>query len=712
MDYCSLVAGTYDTATHTETWTSTPTWTPTNTATPTITKTFTKTLTPAPTAFCPDGSVPDITSSINTAAVTGTTSGGTNDFNNFGIGGSSPDRVFRFTLTEPRRVTLSLCGSAFDTYLYLRTVCDDQTTTVAANDDSTVCGVGSKQSQITNVTLDTGTYYVIVDGYGSTVDSGLFSLSISAIQTSCPGQASAGMTVTGWQLCFHGGVGGYANGYRMSLDQDSNLSALSVFNNYSNTAYMRLAVYSNVGNSPHRLIVQSMPITTSGTGWTTVPVPTTLLYAGQYWLMACTEMNNPNYPCLLGRSSTSNGGYAYVGASLPATITGWSNMGNYDLSIYANLCGVSPGAYITATPTNTLTPTFTYTPSFTVTPTPTVTLTPTVTFTAISTCEQPGVIGQTTPAGSFGFSLDSSYMLYDDLVLTKACYLTALNINMASTSGSARVFLFTSRYDGRPERYLVSSLFTTAVGWNYVPMNSPLLYPGKYWVGITSSNSRDHYLGPQTGEPVYLQASVGWDPIIENPNPQFVNWNRDLQLTAELCQLEPGTYPSPTMTPTISPTPTYTHTPTHTPTVTWTTTPTLTPVLPASCADSPLEDLTARINSSPFVGNTSTSANDYARGAYGAEAPDDLYSFTLATPRAVTVSLCGSSFDTVLYLRSQCGNDSSTIAFNDDAAACGGTGKQSRIAQFLDAGTYYVIVDGYQLASDAGQYILSITASP
>ena len=62
---------------------------------------------------------------------------------------------------------------------------------------------------------------------------------------------------------------------------------------------------------------------------------------------------------------------------------------------------------------------------------------------------------------------------------------------------------------------------------------------------------------------------------------------------------------------------------------------------------------------------------------------------------------CGSSFDTVLYVSTTCGN--SAITCSDDSC-----GTQSSVTWSTTAGTtYYLVVDGYNTAS--GTYTLNIT---
>ncbi|MHC4573181.1 MAG: hypothetical protein ACYS76_03480 [Planctomycetota bacterium] len=77
--------------------------------------------------------------------------------------GDSNDVWHRYTATGDGVVTISLCGSSFDTTLAVYDACGGEELT--CNDDSEDCGVGSLQSQSTlAVTADT-TYYIRVAGY-------------------------------------------------------------------------------------------------------------------------------------------------------------------------------------------------------------------------------------------------------------------------------------------------------------------------------------------------------------------------------------------------------------------------------------------------------------------------------------------------------------------------------------------------------------------
>ena len=101
----------------------------------------------------------------------GNTTGATNDAGGTCSGASAPDHTYVFSLSAPQTITLSLCGSSYDTVLYVRTVCNSSGTQLACSDD--FCGVSS---QITLPNLAAGFYYVFVDGWGSS--SGNYTLAI------------------------------------------------------------------------------------------------------------------------------------------------------------------------------------------------------------------------------------------------------------------------------------------------------------------------------------------------------------------------------------------------------------------------------------------------------------------------------------------------------------------------------------------------------
>jgi hypothetical protein len=98
-------------------------------------------------------------------------------------------------------------------------------------------------------------------------------------------------------------------------------------------------------------------------------------------------------------------------------------------------------------------------------------------------------------------------------------------------------------------------------------------------------------------------------------------------------------------------------------------------------------------------------------------APEDVWRLQLPTgssARSVTVSTCGSSFDTILYVGTTCGG--STVAgvdvCNDDTVGCrvgGGSFEWGSQVTFLaqPGVTYYVTVDAY--STNAGDYTLTVS---
>ncbi len=98
----------------------------------------------------------------------------TSDGNTDSNGDGSPDEWYSYTGTgDPQIVTVSLCGSSFDTIL---TVYEDCTLAneIVSNDDS--CGL---QSEVSFYADGTSTYYIAVDGFGGA--SGAFDLAVTCV---------------------------------------------------------------------------------------------------------------------------------------------------------------------------------------------------------------------------------------------------------------------------------------------------------------------------------------------------------------------------------------------------------------------------------------------------------------------------------------------------------------------------------------------------
>jgi hypothetical protein len=116
----------------------------------------------------------------------------------------------------------------------------------------------------------------------------------------------------------------------------------------------------------------------------------------------------------------------------------------------------------------------------------------------------------------------------------------------------------------------------------------------------------------------------------------------------------------------------------------------------------------------PDAGTTQNYNNDcpYPRCRNG---KDVMYSLVINHAAWIEISTCGSGFDTYLciYKDSCCVPGAVPFAFNDDAPAiCGTHTIFAGISQcFVDPGTYYIVLDGYNTAAN-GQYALSIRSVP
>jgi len=118
------------------------------------------------------------------------------------------------------------------------------------------------------------------------------------------------------------------------------------------------------------------------------------------------------------------------------------------------------------------------------------------------------------------------------------------------------------------------------------------------------------------------------------------------------------------------------------------------------------------VGSLPFTetGNTCAYLDDYdVTCPYpGSTSPDVVYSYSPVSDVTVDVSLCGSTYDTKVYIFENA--EGNVVCCNDDA--CGPNGYQSEMRNvFLYAGNqYYFVVDGY--GGDCGDYEIQITAAP
>ncbi|MCZ7683287.1 MAG: hypothetical protein M5U28_32605 [Sandaracinaceae bacterium] len=109
-----------------------------------------------------------------------------------------------------------------------------------------------------------------------------------------------------------------------------------------------------------------------------------------------------------------------------------------------------------------------------------------------------------------------------------------------------------------------------------------------------------------------------------------------------------------------------------------------------------------------FTGDTTSMANDYTTSAAslcgsGAASADAAFRLTLTARRRVVLSTEGSAYDTVLHVHRDACVSGAELYCDDD----GGAGATSLLDRVLDAGTYYVIVDGFG-AGSRGAYVLDV----
>jgi len=104
--------------------------------------------------------------------------------------------------------------------------------------------------------------------------------------------------------------------------------------------------------------------------------------------------------------------------------------------------------------------------------------------------------------------------------------------------------------------------------------------------------------------------------------------------------------------------------------------------------------------------DTTATATDNYDGCWSSGARDVVYAFTPPSDMSVDISLCGSSFDTVLYVyEGSCTGDE--VACDDDG--CASSDESQVLGVPLNAGTtYYIVVDGKDTPDD-GNYTLSIS---
>ncbi|MCB1060193.1 MAG: hypothetical protein KDB65_08170 [Calditrichaeota bacterium] len=121
------------------------------------------------------------------------------------------------------------------------------------------------------------------------------------------------------------------------------------------------------------------------------------------------------------------------------------------------------------------------------------------------------------------------------------------------------------------------------------------------------------------------------------------------------------------------------------------------------------------ITSFPFVdfGDTRCATDNFTGSCmFSSASPDVIYNLSVDNCQTITASLCGSGFDTGLLVRTGGGCPGTTeVACNDDNSCGGGIVTQSTLSFVAQpATTYFIIVDGYGVS--AGPFVLRVTSSP
>jgi hypothetical protein len=99
-------------------------------------------------------------------------------------GGEAPETVYSFTLERRAQITAVL-NSEYDGALYVLGTCGEMRSEIACNDDAPT----TARSEV-SATLDPGTYYLVVDGFGSA--SGEYELMVEAMELQALAQVCQG----------------------------------------------------------------------------------------------------------------------------------------------------------------------------------------------------------------------------------------------------------------------------------------------------------------------------------------------------------------------------------------------------------------------------------------------------------------------------------------------------------------------------------------
>jgi hypothetical protein len=128
---------------------------------------------------------------------------------------------------------------------------------------------------------------------------------------------------------------------------------------------------------------------------------------------------------------------------------------------------------------------------------------------------------------------------------------------------------------------------------------------------------------------------------------------------------------------------------------------------PASCGGVKLETLTENEVTGTLESSGASGLSSDGCGGSGGEVA---YTFAVTRPSSLVIStdFPETEFDTVIYVRSSCGNEDTELGCNDDAADAISNGS-TLVLERVEPGEYYVIVDG-QFQGAGGQFKLQVTS--
>jgi cysteine-rich repeat protein len=128
-----------------------------------------------------------------------------------------------------------------------------------------------------------------------------------------------------------------------------------------------------------------------------------------------------------------------------------------------------------------------------------------------------------------------------------------------------------------------------------------------------------------------------------------------------------------------------------------------------SCSSSSIPTLSNTDGTSVYRGTNCSATDSFTASCDGtaARGPDVVYRLILSVQKVVTLDTLGSDYGAVLFLRIGTTCDSAT-QLACDAGSAGGDPPQAHIERMLEAGTYWVVIDGIDTAA-RGSYALNVT---